>query len=649
MNEISKVNSLASHGFFWGLILAVSLFIPATASADSFGNVNVIVEEDLKGESTHGYVELWFIIENKSETSNHEVKLTLPKSTSSGYGDYIRAVTRTVSVEVGKTVRVSLAYPVNQFLGGSGVGVTVDGKEYDAPLSFRDLSRGGSYGMPMRGGSYTSYTSSSSASVSGLVLCSNSVDPKFIDRANPFGVDGGRVRAEEDSLVKIPGGPGSQPVEFTESGRMRPFEFFRPKLNVLSWSPNWLGYSRYDGIVVTAEDMRGMPAEVRSAIGQYVECGGTLLIFGHDAPLPGNWKPVPIGILPLSGCAAGFGHCFISSEKDYVNMNRFALKILQTYWQRNLDPWQRPSSPPEANKAFPIIKDMLGVPIWGFLTLMLLFSVVIGPVNMHLLAKRKRKLWLFWTVPLISFITCVMVLGYMLFSEGTEGKVRVETFTVLDENTRRASTIGWLAVYTPMLGSGGLHFSPQTEVTYQNSDSSSVPYGHRQHRSGSALTIDWTRDQHLASGWQTPRVPSHFVVRKSERRLERVTIAAESEGKPQAVNGLGAEITELWYMDEKGAYFSAHNIPAGGKATLKPESKPRDTEKKKALNIWYSGREWYNLTDRLKISGPEFLTPRTYLAFMDAVPFLDESASKGAEPKTKSVIFGIMKEGNDGG
>jgi hypothetical protein len=152
----------------------------------------------------------------------------------------------------------------------------------------------------------------------------------------------------------------------------------------------------------------------------------------------------------------------------------------------------------------------------------------------------------------------------------------------------------------------------------------------------------------LASGWQTPRVPSHFVVRKSETRRERVTIAAGSSGKPEAVNGLGADVTEFWYMDEKGGYYSAQNIPAGGRVTLNPVSKPRDTEKSKALRIWYS-REWHNITGRLKVTGPEFLTPRTYLAFMDAVPFLDESASKGAEPRVKSVIFGILKEGNDGG
>jgi hypothetical protein len=628
------------------LTALILLSLPATASADSFGNINVIVEEDVKGDSTHGYVEVWFNIENRSETSNHVVKLTLPKASDSGYGDYIRAITRTIAVEAGKTVRVPLAYPVNQVMNSSGVGVSVDGKEYDAPLAIRDLSKGSLYSRPTRGGGY-GYTSSSYSSGGPLVLCSVSVDPKFIDWVNKF--------PEKRNLgefvmpdVKIPGGPGSLPVEFSVSGRIPAPEFFRPKLNVASWSFNWLGYSRYDGIVVTAGDLRSMPDNVRSAIGQYVECGGTLLVFGTDAPLPGNWKAIPIAGLPLSGCAAGFGHCFVASEKNQAEMNLPSLAVVASYWQRNTEPWQKTSSPAEANRSFPIIEDLVGVPIWGFLTLMLLFSIVIGPVNLFVLTQRKRKLWLFWTVPLISFITCVVVLGYMVLSEGMQGKVRVETFTVLDENSRRASTIGWVAVYTPMLGGGGLHFSPNTEVTYQNEDTDSARYPYRRPRSGSALTIDWTRDQHLASGWQTPRVPSHFIVRKSETRRERVTISAGKDGKPEAVNGLGRDITEFWYMDETGAYYSARNIPEGGKVTLSPESKPKETERTRALRTLYT-REWYNLANRLKTSGPEFLTPRTYLAFMDAAPFLDESATKGSDPKIKSVILGILKEGNDGG
>lgn len=644
MREDSTIIPRRRH--LWLVFVAgiIAALLPNAATAASYGSVEVEVPDDPQGESNHGYVEIWVVIRNRSETNNHEVKLTLPKSSDSGYGDYLRAITRTVTVEAGKTVRVSLAYPTAQMMAGSGLGVAIDGKEQEEFISVRDPSRGGSYGLSTK-----SAYSSSSRFGSALVLYSKSVDTKFRDWAVRIPAIIREIESDFPKDVKIPGGPGSQPVDAFASSRVPLTEFIRANLPAAAWSPNWLGYSRFDGVVVTADDLRSMPAEVRAAIGQFVECGGTLLILGADAPLPGAWKPLPINKLPLSGCPAGFGHCFITLEKEYWEMNPAALTIVMNSWQRTGDPFQRIRTPGEANRVFPVINDTLGVSIWGLLGLMLVFAIVIGPVNLFVLDRRKRKLWLFWTVPFISFITCVVVLGYMFLTESRQASTRTETLTVLDENSRRASTIGWFAVYTPMLGGGGLHFSPLTELTYQNEDSytSSSSYPSRRRRSGSALTIDWTNDQNLASGWQTPRVPSHFMVRKSESRRERVAISVAGDGRLEAVNGLGADITNFWYLDVKGTYYNASNITAGGRAYLNPTAKPASTESSRTLRALYS-RDWQDMSERLKSSGPDFLTPRTYLAFVAAAPFLDDAAAKGSAVKAKSIILGIVKEGSDG-
>ena len=76
----------------------------------------------------------------------------------------------------------------------------------------------------------------------------------------------------------------------------------------------------------------------------------------------------------------------------------------------------------DANRAFPVVED-IGVPVRGLLALMFLFALAIGPVNMFVLARKKRKLWLFWTVPVISFVTCLAVLGYM--AHGGHGCISV--------------------------------------------------------------------------------------------------------------------------------------------------------------------------------------------------------------------------------
>src|SRR5262249_23112452 len=49
-----------------------------------------------------------------------------------------------------------------------------------------------------------------------------------------------------------------------------------PVQPLTEWSANWLGYSRYNGVVVTGDDLRAAPAEGQDAVWRYVECGGGL-------------------------------------------------------------------------------------------------------------------------------------------------------------------------------------------------------------------------------------------------------------------------------------------------------------------------------------------------------------------------------------
>lgn len=602
-----------------GLAAVALLLSGSTASAARYGNVEVTVESEPKGTATHGYAEIWLRVHNHSDQKAHTTRLTYPKASyGSGYGgDYLRAVSRTVTVEPGKTARVALAYPERVSALGDGVGVAIDGSEQEEALSLLSGGRGyrGSYG-------YGSY----GPPPPPIVLYSRSVHSNFPNwvRDAWFG-----------------GGPGRPASAFSTTGP----ECIQSDQPIGTWSPNWLSYTRFDGVVVTADDLRTMPAEVRTAVALYTECGGSLLVLGADPLLPGKWKAEDREGR-LTPHAARFGECFVSPRTD-LNKEwpvEEATPVIQS-WHRVRDAGQREFTPVDAHKRFPVVEDV-GVPVKGLLALMFVFSVVIGPVNLYFLARRKRKLWQFWTVPLVSFLTCLSVFAYMAITEGWQGRVRMEGFTVLDEHTRRAATIGCAGYYTPLLAGGGLHFSHATEVAYQNGEDRSSGYSRRR-RSGSALTMDWTRDQHLASGWVTPRVPSTFAVRKGETRRERVTVARGADGKPEAVNGLGADITELWYCDEKGTVYRAANVAAGGRAALDVTATQPGAQHTRLREIYLS--DWSTVVERARTDRQALLAPRTYLAVLDAAPFLDDAMPGASARKARSVVFGILREGADEG
>lgn len=586
---------------FWAL--AIIIGSASAASGNVYGEVEVSLVSEPPTPSTHGYAEVWIRITNRSTTTAHEVRLTLPKHTYYSGSDILRAVSRTVTIEPGKTVRVSLSYPEQHSLEGEGVSVVIDGRKQEDAL-------------PVRMATYSSHRYGHSPS-DKLILRSRSVDTRFMDWM-------------EIALARNPTKASSR----TSSTRVAV-----PEQPVAEWSPNWLGYTRYDGVVIAANDYRGMPTEVRGAIEQYVECGGSLLIIGTGVNLPKGWKQEHDKD-GLKRYSAGFGECFVSAT-DPSEWDDGPAVALHDSWTRSRTPWYGQRDPIDANRQFPVVEN-LQVPVQGLLLLMVLFAVIIGPVNMVLLNRYKRRLWLFLTVPLISLVTCVSIFGYMLVSEGWSGKSRIEGITFLDENTHRASSLGWEAFYTPVQPRDGLRFSTGTEVSYQNGNDR---YSHGRRDSNTSRTIDWNGEQILAAGWLTPRVPSHFVVRKGEYRRERMTITTPAGGQPEVVNGLGADVSQFWYVDASGKMYQARNVQAGGRATLEPASIPHSGAKE-SLRIIYAS-DWSTIVNRMENEGVHYLQPRSYMAILDAAPFLDEGLAGVSNSRQRSVVIGLLKEGGD--
>jgi hypothetical protein len=413
-----------------------------------------------------------------------------------------------------------------------------------------------------------------------------------------------------------------------------------------SWTSSWLGLSRYDGVVLTGDDLRGMPAAAQMALWQYVECGGALLVLGQAA-VPEAWRRAESNVGGLAQYRAGFGTCLVSTDADYDRWPPGLWTEVLTSWDQTASPWRKQRSQIEANTDFPVTKD-LGVPTVGLYLLMILFTIIIGPVNVMLLSRRRRRIWLLWTVPAISLTTCMAVMGYMILAEGWRGQLATETFTILDQGSHCASTIGWTAFYSPLTPSGGLHFSPDTELTLQCAPEGG--YRGRSRSSTVACSMDWTADQHLSHGWVTARVPTHFMVRKSSLQRERVTVTREKDGTVAVVNGLGAAITSFLYADEKGQLYSAEGtVPAGGRAVLKAQN--RKVDKADAAQSWriLYRDDWIASFRRSRSSEAALLLPRTYLAELEGAPFLEEGLPRTGKQECRSRVLGLLHEGGDEG
>ncbi|HEY8459131.1 MAG TPA: hypothetical protein VIM99_02055, partial [Blastocatellia bacterium] len=310
-------------------------------------------------------------------------------------------------------------------------------------------------------------------------------------------------------------------------------------------------------------------------------------------------------------------------------------------WTRARQPGKTYSEITDINDDFPVIEsEKIGIPVRGLFVLMLAFVIAIGPINLIWLSRKRRKIWLLWTAPAIALITCLAVTVFALFGEGVSAISRAETFTILDESSHRASTIGWTAFYAPITPGDGLHFSYDTELTPVRPTAWLYDNGERN------KTIDLSSDQHLDSEWIMARVPVYFKFRKSETRRERLTIRREGSGGISVVNGLGADVRRLWLADRDGKVYSASGIGAGAEAKLSPADLKLAGNAAGAREL-FAGIDWLAKMREVDANPQNYLSPGSYLAELDASPFVEEGLNSVKTRKGRALIYGISAPAGD--
>ena len=509
------------------------------------------------GSSLHGYAEYRINVSNRSPDKAHHVTLTLPKSNYSIFGNRIRKITRSVIVGPSITARVALFQP-SVILDGRDLEVAIDGEVQDEAVRLSMGNHGRQSNIFM------------SHSVSGMGRTVRSSDPEIrilishsVDTVDLHAHVGKELTTRVSSRGISPSGGIPHPFAPPSSGTG--YEIIDLGLPVSAWSVSWLGYSRYDGVVVTGDDVRLMPPDVQSALRRYVECGGALLVLG-GRELPDSWGlKATTDATGFVNYDVGFGQCAVTGQADTIHITPEQWSEIVFSWLKTKTPVSTGRSVEEANRLFPVVEG-LGVPVRGMFLLMLLFAVAIGPVNLIVLSRKNRRVWMLWSVPAISLMTCLAVFVYATLAEGWDRHARIEGLTLLNEKTHRATTIGWTAFYSALTPSDGLRFSYDTELTPQIGFSQIA---------GTPRSVDWTHDQHLVSGWMTARVPAHFMLRKSEVRRERVTVRRVSNNRLSVVNGLGADIRQFWLADKDGSVHYGKDIPAGAETELSLRSELR--------------------------------------------------------------------------
>lgn len=609
----------------------------AAADADEFGDIQIIPESrGSTNNGTHGYALYHFMVSNRSSTETHEVELRIPGSrySSSGNASRIHGLSKKFDVAPNSTVYVPLYQPAIR-MGGDGVGVYINGREQNPGMSMR-LGDHGAYSSTGAAGSRStgSWAGGRSGAFEPRVLISYSADETDLRKIASLSPAGSPA---SPSWTVVPGPttgpvvaptipPGRSVSVRTVSGPVR-VDF----INASGFEPNWLSYSSYDGCVLALSDAQGLAPNELSALWQYIECGGSVAVMGAG-DLPDGWADLDPRLADktldydsFERYRVGMGLLFLSGPPDqlFVNNSSAASEIARS-WTQSGDAWGALPTAAGANASLTVVEPLDSqASLRQMFIAMLAFAVLIGPVNLIVLARRKQRSWVFWTTPAVSALACGAVFLYAAISEGWGQHTRYAFLTTLDPDVNRAATIGMVGFYSPISDSSGLMFEDSTEVT---------PLVAGDVVSGS---VDWSEGQHFKGDWVRARIPRHFKLRKNETRRERINLVREG-GQLSIVNGIGADIKSIVYLDHDGRKYRAADIAKGAKAPLNEIANPASASM--SLRQAYATRDWFSSIQNIKNHPLRYLSPGWYVAELEENVFVEE-ALDGASVKPSIAML----------
>ncbi len=579
------------------LALVAALALPLLVQAEKFGtdeNGVEITQTPFSQANTAsvGTAVTPMVIKNLDAKRPAEVDI---RSAREGFG---LRLSRSFTVPPGAQLNVPWFMPID-FIKGSHSGlsnafeVQVNGKSFDTPLSVNTFG-GRGRGAP-------------------VVLCSRGANRDLLK-----------------SLMQ-----SSVPVASTgHSGSSPEPEFAQSEAEPENWPAYWMAYSAFDLVVLTKAELERVPDAARHQLAGYVETGGWVMVLDGDK-LPKNWETATANpqIDNVSGTRTvpvGFGLWTLApplpATRPAATPTKFGswlserlLHNVRAAYSANTNPWD--------NGNFRVI-DKIRIPVVGIMICIFIFSLLAGPVNILVLDRLKRRVWLLWTTPVLALLFSGILVAYFLFSEGLARHALYQEVSVLNEPAQRVAVLGMNAYYCP-LPPDGLLYSADTEVRALDS---------RDRFSG---RIDMTSGTRLQSEWISPRIPANFSIRTSRTAKERLQFSRRGN-QLTVMNGLGRPIRQLRVCDAHKQLWQADNVLPGATADLRIGTESL-LGRHGSLALFYLDGSWRSdLGDpspSRQVNSWDWLdTPCRYVAEMDGSTVFLEQGATASDTKVKNVL-----------
>jgi len=387
-------------------------------------------------------------------------------------------------------------------------------------------------------------------------------------------------KAAESSLGAYPGS-APLPSVFTGSGGYVGMGLeFGASFRATAMPDDWRAYSGYDACLLTDGDWNDLPVGARSALRKWNRLGGVLLVYITNPATDLNSLGLEKGTVGASHADLGWGSVRLQSfpasglleAEETVKLVRDTISRIGGHRARNLRSDFHPNWPLQAEfgkKTFRIA---------FFILVLIIFGILVGPVNLFVFARAGHRHKLFVTTPLISLGASAILVVLILYQDGFGGHgQRLVFHEVGPDNTAYISQeqiartgvllkTGFTTSEHGYLSPVMLGNSRWARITEENSGGNGR-YNVALDESGLKVTGDWfqSRSEH-----------GHLfeTIRPSRGRLNLVP----SPAAPTINSTFEFPLDEIFYRDGDGGIWRGSDVPQGRNVSLTPSDKQAFTD-----------------------------------------------------------------------
>lgn len=338
-------------------------------------------------------------------------------------------------------------------------------------------------------------------------------------------------------------------------------------IDVARLPEDWRAYAGYDALALTRNEWVSLTPGVKLALDHWIRSGGYFILLndgeGEVAGFENLTTNDGFGVRNRLDCGPNFDAFEAKELVGILAAGGDSLAVIGWSEYEGSD-WTVGSDLGSRTQS----KILL-------LLALIIFAIVVGPINLFLWANKKRRHRLFVTTPIISIAASLLLIGFIVVRDGFGGDgARAIAIEVGDSDDKSAVIIQEQFSRTGILFSAGFELdgdsvlnsivAPATDLNRDDSVNSTGAYN---------LVFEQTKE-----GWDLngnlfqSRSEQAQLLRAVVPSRERLDLLPGNSGSPRLVSSFSYPLTNIYYLDGEGTVWEASGISPGETVTMSASS-----------------------------------------------------------------------------